>query len=111
MKVVNGVRFILLLALISALVPGVALAQNTFELKCDFDVVVQSDDWLSKLADKFYGETLAFPIIAQATNTKALTDTSYTKIENVNMIEPGWKLCIPNKAIALAILGETFPKW
>jgi para-nitrobenzyl esterase len=58
-------------------------------------VVVQAEDWLSKLADKFYGDPLAYLAIAEATNAKNAADPSYAKIENVDLIEPGWKLCLP----------------
>lgn len=39
------------------------------EVSCQQNYTVQSDDWLSKIAEKFYGNVLAFPAIAQATNT------------------------------------------
>jgi hypothetical protein len=35
---------------------------------CETDYSVQADDWLSKIADKFYGDVLAFPAIVEATN-------------------------------------------
>jgi hypothetical protein len=35
---------------------------------CQEDYVVQDDDWLSRIAEKFYADVLAFPAIAQATN-------------------------------------------
>lgn len=37
-------------------------------VSCQEDYVVQDDDWLSKIAEKFYADVLAFPAIAQATN-------------------------------------------
>ena len=73
---------------------------------CEQDVVVQADDWLSKLADKFYGDVLAFPAIAEATNQQNAADDSYANITNPDIIEPGWKLCIPSGADAQAILGS-----
>lgn len=95
----------LLLALGVGLLPGRALAQGG--VVCEEDVVAQADDWLSKLADKFYGDPLAFPAIATATNAKAQEDSSYAVIENVNIIEPGWKLCVPSAADATALLETT----
>lgn len=77
------------------------------EFVCDFDVIVQRDDWLSKLSEKFYGDVLAFPVIAEATNTKALEDESYTFIEDVDFIEIGWKLCIVGVEVAEEALGFT----
>jgi len=84
-----------------------AVAQT--EPVCEVDVVVQADDWLSKIAQKFYGDPLAFPAIAEATNAKAAVDDSYATIENVDLIEPGWKLCLPSLADALTLLGQEGP--
>ena len=61
-----------------------AIAQD--DVVCENDVVVQADDWLSKLADKFFGDILAYPAIAEATNAKAQTDDSYATIEDANVI-------------------------
>jgi hypothetical protein len=95
-KVVNIISILSLLAFLVMLAPINVLAQA--EVTCESDVVVQGDDWLSKLADKFYGDPQAFPAIADATNAKAATDDSYATIANVDMIEIGWKLCIPSAA-------------
>ena len=97
------VMLITLLALLFTLAPAPSLAQE--EVVCESDVVVQSDDWLSKIAEKEYGNVLAFQAIADATNAKAATDPSYATIENVNVIEPGWKLCIPSAEVAEASVG------
>jgi thiol-disulfide isomerase/thioredoxin len=59
------------------------------------DYVVQADDWLSKLADKFYGDPLAYVVIVEATNLRATQDISYRSIDNPNIIEIGQKLFIP----------------
>jgi rhodanese-related sulfurtransferase len=64
-------------------------------IMCAEEYIVHADDWLSKLADKFYGDMLLFPAIAEATNQMHATDDSFAKIVNPNLIEPGWKLCIP----------------
>ncbi|HXV98442.1 MAG TPA: extracellular solute-binding protein, partial [Anaerolineae bacterium] len=106
-KIINLISIISLLALLVTLAPAPALAQE--EVVCESDVVVQADDWLSKLADKFYGDPLAFPAIADATNAKAATDDSYATIANVDVIEVGWKLCIPSAGEAQAALGEDRP--
>ncbi|MBI1881934.1 MAG: extracellular solute-binding protein [Chloroflexi bacterium] len=105
-KVINIISIISLLAFVLTLAPATVMAQ---EVACESDVVVQAEDWLSKLADKFYGDPLAFPAIADATNAKAATDSSYAKIDNVNVIEVGWKLCIPSQADAQASLGTERP--
>jgi putative spermidine/putrescine transport system substrate-binding protein len=92
-KSVNIVSVMLLLTLMLTLAPATTLAQD--EVVCESDVIVQLDDWLSKIAEKFYGDVLAFTAIAEATNAKAASDPSYATIANVDVIEPGWKLCIP----------------
>ncbi|MEW5956183.1 MAG: extracellular solute-binding protein [Chloroflexota bacterium] len=102
---VNFVYFILLLVLMVTLAPATTFAQA--EVVCESDVVVQADDWLSKIADKFYGNALAFPVLVEATNAKAAVDNSYTAITNVDVIEPGWKLCLVNPAEAQAMLAKT----
>ena len=99
--------FALLIALLAVLLP--ASLATAAPLSQGEDYTVQADDWLSKLAEKFYGDVLAFPAIAEATNAKAAVDNSYAFIANVDLIEPGWKLCIPSVADAQALLGEARP--
>ena len=92
----------ILLALVFTLAPAPTLAQD---IACENDAVVQADDWLSKLADKFYGDVLAYPAIVQATNQANAADDSYAKVDNPDLIEVGWKLCVPSVADATALLG------
>ncbi len=106
-KIINFISIISLLALLVTLLPAPALAQD--DIVCESDVVVQADDWLSKLADKFYGDPLAFQAIADATNAKNAADSSYAKIDNVNVIEVGWKLCVPGAGEAQASLSADRP--
>jgi branched-chain amino acid transport system substrate-binding protein len=75
------------------------------EIVCQLDIIVQRDDWLSKLADKFYGDLFAYPAIFEATNAKNAEDASYAFIEDEDLIEPGWKLCIVGVDAAEQILG------
>jgi len=56
---------------------------------------VQARDWLSKLAEKYYGDPLAYPAIVDATNAKAAEDDSFTAITNPDAIEAGQKIWIP----------------
>ncbi|MEW5961572.1 MAG: ABC transporter substrate-binding protein [Chloroflexota bacterium] len=89
------IYFLVFVALLGLLLtPAATLAQD--DVVCESDVVVQADDWLSKVAEKFYGDVLAYQAIADATNAKNASDSSYAKIENVDVIEPGWKLCLPS---------------
>ncbi len=78
-------------------------AQN--EISCDSDYVVQADDWLSKIAEKSYGDALTYPTIAARTNAKAAGDSSYAIIEQADLIEPGWKLCLPSAEEAAEALS------
>lgn len=97
------ILLITLLALLFTLSPATSLAQT--EVVCEEEVVVQLDDWLSRIAEKFYGDVLAFQAIADATNAKAATDNSFATIENVDIIEPGWKLCMPAAESAQATVS------
>jgi len=71
--------------------------------------VVQADDWLSKLADKFLGDVFAWPAIWEATNAKAAEDDAYARIANPNIIEVGQTLYIPTPEEAAAILESQAP--
>jgi ribose transport system substrate-binding protein len=94
-KIVNVISVLVLATLLFSAAPAYTLAQEE-EVVCEQDVVVQAEDWLSKIAEKVFGNPLAFQAIADATNAKAATDDSYNRIDDVNVIEPGWKLCIPS---------------
>jgi branched-chain amino acid transport system substrate-binding protein len=63
-----------------------------------------ADDWLSKLADKYLGNPLAYPAITHYTNQKQKEDSSYAKITDSDLIEVGWKIYIPSAAEATAYL-------
>ncbi len=84
------------LILVALLLPTVAMAQTPPE--CEFEYTVQKDDWLSKIADKYYDDILAYMVIVEATNAQA--GDQYADIENPDLIEPGWLLCIPPGAEA-----------
>lgn len=94
-----------LLGLVGSSVLAAPPAQEE-SLTCEQEVVVQADDWLSKIAEKVYGDVLAYPAIAEATNMKSAEDDSFATIENVDVIEVGWKLCVPNAAAAEAMLDR-----
>ena len=98
-----------LMVLISlATAPNLVLAAPAHQGEtCALDYTVQADDWLSKIAEKQYGDPLAYPVIAEATNAAAEADSSYATIANADLIEPGWRLCIPSLEDAQTLLGET----
>lgn len=59
------------------------------------EYVVQADDWLSKLAEKYLGDATSWNLIVEATNTKAAIEPHLTVIENPNLIYPGQIIFIP----------------
>jgi rhamnose transport system substrate-binding protein len=105
----NFTKLMTIVLLVALLVPTAtaALAQET--VACEQDYSIQADDWLSKLADKFYGDPLAYPAIFDATNAIAQTDSKYATIADADLIEPGWVVCIPSLADAQAMLGGAAP--
>ncbi len=104
-KTLYVINLALLLALLFSLAPAPILAQ---EIACESEVTVQADDWLSKLAEKFYGDPLAYPAIVAGTSAKAATDDSFAALSNPDVIEPGWKLCVPSTDDAQALLSGSF---
>jgi hypothetical protein len=59
------------------------------------EYVVQANDSLSTLAEKFYGDPGAYPTIVDGTNAKAQEDDSFGVITDPNIIVVGQKLWIP----------------
>lgn len=101
--------FIVAILLCSNLIlqPEVKAAPLSQEsMSCEQEVIVQADDWLSKIAEKVYGDVFAYPAIAEATNAKQAEDNSFALVENVDVIEIGWKLCIPSPDAAQAMLNR-----
>ncbi len=60
------------------------------------EYIVQNGDWLSKLAEKYYGDMQSYPLIIEATNAKAAEDNRFIVITNPNTIEVGQTLWIPD---------------
>ena len=59
--------------------------------------IVKAGDWLSALAQKFYGDATLYPRIVEGTNAKAASDSTFAKISDPDLIEAGQKLWIPPK--------------
>jgi LysM repeat protein len=57
--------------------------------------VVQADDSLSQLAEKYLGDANLWPRIVEATNTRAAADPRLAVIDNPNVIYPGQIVFIP----------------
>ncbi len=88
--------FILILTLSITAVGSVSAAPSQQEIDCAETYTVQANDWLSKIAEKYYGDSLEYDTIVAATNALAESDSTYTSIDNPNVIEIGWNLCIPS---------------
>ncbi len=88
------ISLIVMISLLLLLVPTATLAQEGGEMEGQ-EYTIQKDDWLSKLADKYLGNVLAYDAIVEATNQMAAQDEKFTAIENPDLIEPGWVIWIP----------------
>ena len=59
------------------------------------EYVVQSDDWLSKLAEKYLGDATSWNQIVEATNARAGENSAVIAIDNPDVIYPGQVIFIP----------------
>jgi ABC-type glycerol-3-phosphate transport system substrate-binding protein len=103
-------RLLNLLVIISVLAiaaPVVVAAPPAQEAGQDY--VVVADDWLSKLADKYLGNPMAYPAIVEYTNQKHAGDDSYAEITDPDLIEVGWKIYIPSAEEAATLVAEAPP--
>jgi LysM repeat protein len=91
------------LILLTLLLPITTVAQAPVE--CELEYTVQVGDWLSKIADKYYGDMFAYPAIVAATNSQA--DERFAIITHPDLIEPGWTLCIPGADDAAATAPDS----
>ncbi len=96
----KAVLFVFMVLLL-ALVPATVIAQGE-----GTSYTIQADDWLSKLAEKEYGDPLAYPAIVHYTNEMAASDSTYTAIENPDLIEVGWVIYLPTADEATTYLGS-----
>ncbi len=99
-KLLLGTMFILAMAVSVAAAPPAQMSDGQ-------EYVVQANDWLSKLALKYYGNMFAYDKIVAATNAKAAEDPSFAVIDNPDVIEVGQKLWIPAAVSGCAGVGFT----
>jgi tetratricopeptide (TPR) repeat protein len=92
--------FVLAVSLIALLIStaGIAAAGGPPLQEEGQEYVVQAGDWLTTLAERYYGDTMAWPVIWQATNARSAKDGSFAVIINPNILEVGQKLWIPGGA-------------
>ena len=67
------------------------------------EYVVQTDDWLSSLAEKYLGDGDQWQRIVEATNALAADDARLTPIEDPDLIYPGQIIFIPTAAPGLVV--------
>lgn len=91
-------RVLLIVFLLGSFVGSVHAAEPLWQANSENgqEYIVQPDDWLSKIAQTFYGDTMAYPKIVEATNIKAKMDPSFTTISNPDLIHVGQKVWIPS---------------
>lgn len=95
------------LALLAMFAPSASAAPTYALTDCAKTYTIAANDWLSKISDKEFGSITAYWPIMAATNQKNVADKTFARIENADLIEVGWKVCVPAKADADAFL-KTF---
>lgn len=109
MKNFKWVYLLVAVAMLMAMLPmGTVSAAPTAAVACAKDHTVSAGDQLSLIAEKEYGAVTAYWPIMAFTNQKNKEDSSYARIENPDLIEVGWKLCLVSVDEANAFLKE-FP--
>jgi LysM repeat protein len=91
------------------LLPPATAAPGTQAAACYDIYTVQANDWLSKIAEKYLGDIDAYPAIINATNQQHQQDDTFPQIANADVIEAGWRLCIPEPTEAEVIIAENPP--
>jgi len=92
------VAFLLTMLLFS--LASVAMAQGDGTV-----YTIQKDDWLSKIAEKEYGDPLAYTAIVYYNNMMAAEDDSLTNIGDADVLEVGWTIYVPSADEAEAFMG------
>lgn len=95
---------VILLAILAS--PAVVAGPPAQEEICQEVYIVQADDWLSKIAAKFLGDAVAYPALAAATNQQHTSDKSFARIGDPDLLEVGWKLCVPATEVGQALLND-----
>ncbi len=93
---------LVVVVLILMLVPLAAVAAPPMQGGSTY--TIQADDTLSKIAEKQYGDPLAYAAIAYYNNQKALEDETLTLIADPNVVEVGWVIYLPTAEEANAFL-------
>ncbi|MCB0195937.1 MAG: META domain-containing protein [Anaerolineae bacterium] len=76
-------------------------------VQCEEEYQVQVGDTLASIAEETLNDPLAFPVLVVLAN--AVLDDDYTNIDDPNVIEEGWTLCIPSEEDVPELLAEADP--
>jgi peptide/nickel transport system substrate-binding protein len=102
------ISWLLLVALAVSLLPATVAAAPPAQAG-GTTYTIQKDDWLSKVAEKEYGDPLAYTAIVFYNNQKAQDDETLTVIEDPNVIEVGWTIYLPSAEEASAYMIGAIP--
>jgi len=95
------------LTLLLVLIPSIAVAAPQGQEEAVY--TVQKDDNLWVIAEKYLGNGAAYVAIVAATNAKHEADSSFAKIEDPSLIQPGWKVLVPGAEEAAKLVAEGLP--
>jgi len=94
---------LMVLAFVLTLLPAVAAAAPAAAEGKVY--TVQKDDWLSKIADKEYGDGFAWSAIVYYNNKMVAEDDALTAITNPNLLEIGWSIYLPTPEEVTAFMA------
>ncbi len=101
------ISLVVLVVLVFTLIPATGLAAPLGQAGKVY--TIQKDDWLSKIAEKEYGDVMAYHAIAYHSNMKAESDDAINHIENLDRIEVGWTIYLPTVEEVEAYIGKETP--
>lgn len=93
------VTFTVLILLFYMMIATAAVAAPPFQAPGGEEYTVQAGDSLSSIAEKYFEDYQSYTDIVEATNAKAAEDSTFTRIENPDLIEVGQKLWVPQDSI------------
>ncbi len=99
-----SIRFKLILICTLLLAMAEPYKVSATAITCAETYTVQTNDWLSKISEKYYGSIKSYPALVAATNRLHKIDSSFSLITNLDQIAVGWKLCVPPEPEARALL-------
>lgn len=102
----NKVFALLIIVLLAiSLMPLVASAAPPAEVGEGKAYTIQKEDWLSRIAEKEFGDPLAYQAIVYYNNLAAAEDKTYAMIADADSLEVGWTIYIPTTDEASAFMS------